>query len=389
MAKEKLKNKKTEKQTSKKESFAKTPFVKSQGKQGEPQNMEDLLSSTGYQVHGLKRNDQREGTVTVITSRAVFVDIGAKTEGIIAEREYEAARDFIKTLKVGDKVTVRVIFPENDSGQAVLSLRGEAQTSGWKKILEALQKNEEIEVQVREAIKSGFLVSIQGLPGFIPTSQLSEFWQKKQGELIGRVIKVKVVEVDEIQNRVILSEKAVSEKEKIEKTRQVIGKIKEEEIFEGEITGITPFGVFAKIKAVNQEVEGLIHISELSWEKVENPESLYRVGDKVRVKVIGKDEKQGRLSFSAKQLTDDPWKDLVKKYAVDLHVSGKVLRLVASGAFLELEPGLEGFLHISKVPVEKKIQPGDTLECYVELIEPEKRRISLGLVLTKKPIGYK
>lgn len=365
------------------------PTPSSKKASSEPQTMEDLLTQTGYKIHGLRRDTQVDGIITSISSGAVFVDIGAKTEGIVAEREYEAARDYIKTLKVGDEIRARVVFPENEAGHAVLSLRGQAQSSAWARILDAKQKGEEITVQIRESVKGGLLANVFGVSGFLPVSQLGSALQKRQEELVDKNLKVKVIEVDEVQGRVIVSEKAVSEKEKLDKIRSVIASIKENEIYEGEITGTMPFGAFVKIKVGQNEVEGLVHVSELSWEKIETLENAYKIGDKVKVKVIGTDEQQSRLSLSIRQLVEDPWKKLVGKYSVDKHISGKVTRLIASGAFVELEPGLDGFLHISKVPVEKKIAPGDVLDCFIEAVEPDKRRISLGLVLTSKPIGYK
>lgn len=360
----------------------------------EPQTMADLLASTGYEIHGLKRDQQIEGIVTAITSRTLFISVGAKSDGIVTDREFEAARDYIKALKVGDKISAKVLYAENDAGQVVLSLKGEAQSSAWEKILKSKEKGDEISVQIKETLRGGFLANVLGVVGFLPISQLGEALTKKQADLTDKTIKVRVIEVDEAQNRVILSEKAVSEKDKLEKIKGLIGKVKEGEVYDSEITGTMPFGAFAKIMVKGEglalsEVEGLIHISEISWEKTDNVESLYRVGDKVKIKVIGKDESQSRLSFSIKQLIEDPFNKLVDKYKVDLHVIGKVSRLVASGAFLELEPGLEGFIHISKIPVEKQIKVGDSLSCMVETIEPEKRRISLGLVLTAKPVGYK
>lgn len=355
----------------------------------EPQTMADLLASTGYEIHGLKRDQQIEGIVTAITSRTLFISVGAKSDGIVTDREFEAARDYIKALKVGDKISAKVLYAENDAGQVVLSLKGEAQSSAWEKILKSKEKGDEISVQIKETLRGGFLANVLGVVGFLPISQLGEALTKKQADLTDKTIKVRVIEVDEAQNRVILSEKAVSEKDKLEKIKGLIGKVKEGEVYDAEITGTMPFGAFAKISVDKQDVEGLIHISEISWEKTDNVESLYRVGDKVKIKVIGKDESQSRLSFSIKQLIEDPFNKLVDKYKVDLLVIGKVSRLVASGAFLELEPGLEGFIHISKIPVEKQVKVGDSLSCMVETIEPEKRRISLGLVLTAKPVGYK
>lgn len=358
-------------------------------KKREPQTMEELLSQTGYVPRGLKRGEKVEGKVTQITSKAIFLDIGAKSEGIIVDKEYELAKDFIKTLKAGNKVEARVLSPEDKSGQILLSLRGLAQKAAWENLLKKKKTGEEIEVRGKEVSRGGLVVETSGILGFIPTSHLRSSWQTKLGTLVGQKMKVKIIEADETQNRLICSEKAVSEAEKLAKTAKILKKVKIGEVFSGEVVGIAPFGIFVQIKRDEFELEGLVHISEASWEKVEDPNKLFSVGDKVKVMVIGIDEESFRLALSIKKLVPDPWQEKVKKYKVDSQVSGKVIRLAPYGAFVELEEGVEGLLHISKIPAEKKINVGDKVSCFVEAVEPEKRRLSLGLVLKKKPVGYK
>ncbi|MDO8551647.1 MAG: S1 RNA-binding domain-containing protein [bacterium] len=351
--------------------------------------MEELLSSTGYQFKGLKRGQTVVGKITQILSKAVLVDIGAKTEGIVGEREFEAARDFIKTLKVGDEISCQVYNPESDSGQILLSLKRTAFSSGWQQLLRAREIGDEVEVMVTQITRNGLIVEIYGLNGFIPNSQVGEIYQNRLGELIDRKIKVKVVEVDEAEGRLIFSEKAVSEKEKMEAVREALKKVVGDEEYEGVVSGVTPFGVFVQIQVEDIPVEGLAHISELSWEKVEDPNTILKVGEKVNVKVISKDEKTGRLALSLKQLTADPWLEQIAKHPLESQVTGKVSKLTAFGAFIEIEPNLTGLLHISKIPPEQKINVGDTVTCFVEAVEPDKRRLSLGLALKAKPVGYK
>jgi len=355
----------------------------------EPQTMADLLSESGYQIKGIKRGQQFEGTVSVILRGTVYVDIGAKCEGLVTNREFEAAKDFIKSLKAGDKVLVSVVSPEDNNGQLLLSLKKAAYTSAWKKFLEAKEKDEEVEVLVKEETPSGLLIEVQGLTGFIPYSQIGKETLKKVKELAGKTLRVKVLEVEQGSNRLVFSEKAVSEKEEIAKLKKILQKIEIGAVVEGEVVAVFPFGVFVKVEFDAEEIDGLIHISEISWEKVENPQGLFKVGDRVKVKIIGKDEESVRLSFSIKQTTSDPWQEKIKKYAPESFVSGKIIRLVSYGAVVELEEGVEGFLHISRIPPETKIEVGEKIDCFVEKIEAEKRRITLGLVLKEKPIGYK
>lgn len=355
----------------------------------EPQTMTELLAQTDYQVKGLKRGQQIEGIVKNISSKIVFVEIGAKAEGLVVNREFEAARDYIKNLKIGDKVLISVVSPEDNMGQILLSLKKAAYTLAWKKFLEAKEGQEEVEVQVKEIISAGLLVEASGLSGFIPQSQIGKSNLGKIKELPGKKLKVKVLEVDQVSNRLVFSEKAVCEKEKIAKVKKLLQKVKIGQVFEGEITALLPFGVFVKVKVNGEEIEGLVHISEISWDKVSDSTTKFSVGEKVKVKVIDKDEESARLSLSLKQLIADPWQEKVKKFPVESLVSGKVLRLASYGAIIEIEEGLEGLLHISHIPPEAKIDVGDMIDCFVEKIEPEKRRLSLGLVLKEKPVGYK
>jgi small subunit ribosomal protein S1 len=353
----------------------------------EPQTMEELLASSGYQIKGLKKGQPIEGTVKNIASKAIYFDIGYKTDGIVMGKEFEMAKDFIRALKPGDKVMMTVYSPEDPLGQTLLSIRKAAFTSAWKKYFEVKAEDGETEVMGKESTGAGLLVEAEGLSGFIPVSQFSKNLLGKMNELVGKKIKVKVLEIDSTQNRLIFSEKAVSEKEKIAKIKKLLEKVKGGELFNGEVTSVVPFGLFVKIALDGEEVEGLVHVSEIAWEKTADPSEIYKVGDKVSVVILSSGE--GRLSFSLKQTTNDPWQEKVKKYEKEKTVKGKVIRLVASGAIIELEGGLEGLLHISKIPPTMKIDVGDTIDTEIEKIEADKRKISLGLVLKAKPMGYK
>ena len=355
--------------------------------------MEELLAYSGYQIRGLKRGQTVSGIITQITSRAVLIDIGAKTEGIVADREFDAASDFIKTLKVGDQITAQVYNPESEAWQILLSLKRTAFLSAWAKLGESFKQNEEVEARVLGVNRAGLLVEVYGLSGFIPSSQVASRWRGQEEKLIGQRIKAKIIDLDETANKLILSEKAVSEKEKLAQIEGALGKLEVGGEYSGVVTGITPFGVFVQIsigpRGKEVPVEGLVHISEVAWEKVDDLNALLKVGQEVKVKVIEVDQKAGKLALSLKQLQSDPWGEKVKKYQPDSTVSGKISRLTDFGAFVDIEPGLEGFLHVSKIPAEQKMSVGDLINCFVESIEPEKKRIALGLVLKAKPIGYK
>jgi len=374
-------NSKVKEKTSKsKKASEKAPVLR------EPQTMDELLKQTKAPLRGWKRGDEVEGILMEKTHKALYLDIGGKTEGMVIDREMKAAWDFIKALKVGDKITAIVTQAENDAGHTLLSLKRAAGDAIWQEFEEKLKTGEITRVVGLEVNKGGLIVEIRGLQGFVPTSQFSGAWMGKIGQLIGRAIEVKPIEVDRQNNRLIFSEKEVSEAELIKEIGKILKKIKIGEIFEGEVTGVMPFGLFVKVK---KSLEGLVHISEISWEKVDDPSKFFKQGDKVKVKVLAVDQKTGKLNLSIKQLQPDPWDKIEEKYPVDSNVKGEVIRLAPFGAFVALGPGIEALIHISKIPAEKTLKAGDKVDCFVESIDKDARRMSLGLVLKEKPVGYK
>lgn len=357
----------------------------------EPQTMEELLASVGQPIPVWKVGDVVEGIVTEKTGKAIYLDIGGKTEGMIIDREMKAAKDFIKDLKIGDKVLAVVTQPENDKGQTLLSLKKAAFEKVWQEFEEKLKTGQSLKVRGVQVNKGGLIIEVKGTQGFIPASHFSSKYLGKIEELVGRELEVKVIEVDRAKNRLIFSEKAVSEAGLLAEQAEALKKIKVGNVFLGEISGVMPFGYFVKILLPKSKVvvEGLVHISEISWEKVENPAEFHKIGDKVKVKVLGVDKKTGKLNLSLKQLTPDPWEKIEEKYPPEAKVKGKVVRIAPFGVFVNLEPGIEGLIHISKIPAEKSFKVGEKVDCFVEFLDKENRRLSLGLVLKEKPVGYK
>lgn len=374
--------------TSKKKQTAKKASTKKASKKS-PQTMEELLKQTGYELRAFKVRDVIEGTVTEKTKKALYLDIGGKTEGIVIGREMKAAKDFIAGLKVGDKVQALVTQPENEKGQTILSLKKAAADYLWGEFEEKLKTGESVKVRGKEVNPGGLVVEAKGLQGFIPASQFGSQYLGKIEQLINREVEAKPIEVDREKNRLILSEREVSEAELLKAQEEALKKVKVGERFTGEVTGVMSFGLFVKIKIGKTYLEGLVHISEISWEKVEDPSEFYKEKDKVKVKVLATDKKSGRLNLSIKQLQPDPWEKIEKKFPLESKVKGEVVKLAPFGAFVHLEPGIEGLIHLSKIPVEKSLKVGDKVDCYVESIDQEGRRMSLGLVLKEKPVGYK
>ncbi|MFH0942600.1 MAG: S1 RNA-binding domain-containing protein [Candidatus Beckwithbacteria bacterium] len=354
-----------------------------------PQTMEELLKVTGYELKGLTKGQLVEGIVTDLTKKMILIDIGAKTEGVVVDKEYEAAKEMLADLKVGDTVQAYVGSPENERGQILLSLRQAVMDKRWELFDELLKTGNTIEVHGLEVNKGGIIVKARGVRGFVPSSQFGREYLGRLNELQTRSFVVKVIEVDREKNRLIFSEKAVSEKAALAHQAEAIKQVKIGDTLDGVVSGIMPFGVFVRVNLKDLFLEGLVHISEISWEKVENPGTHFKTGDKIKVKVIGLDEKSSRLNLSVKQLSDDPWKKMADKYPEGSKVSGKITRLATFGAFVNLEPGVDGLIHISKIPADKELKPGLKLDCFVENVDVDHRRMSLSLALISKPVGYK
>lgn len=371
-----------------KESKTKIEKIASSASKSEPKTMADLLAIEGEKIKGLKKGEIVDGVVTEVASSIIYIDIGAKTEGVVLGREYEKQKDFIRSLKPGDKVKAYVGSTENDDGQILLSLRQAAGNFAWESFEEKMKSGEEVQVKGREINRGGLVVdSPFSLQGFIPGSQIGSIWQGKLDQLLGRNFSAKIIEVNREQNRLVFSEKLVSDADKIAKTAKAIKKLKLGDVYEAQITQVVLFGFFVQITVEKEEIEGLVHISEVSWQKVDDLSKLYTPGSKIQVKVISLEG--GRVQFSVKQLLPDPWDEMEKKYPVDSKMSGKVMRLTSFGALVQIEPGIEGLVHISKIPPELIINEGDKIDVYIESIDKKTRRISLGLVLSQKPIGYK
>ena len=380
---------KQSKRVKEQESKKSSPKASIQRSSKSPQTMDELLKQTNYRFYGFRRGDVIEGTVTEKTKKAVWVDIGTKTEGLILDKVIKVAKDFVEQLKVGDKVTVVIYQPESDNGHPLLSFKNTLNDYLWVEFDEKLKTGEPVKVRGKEINRGGLVVETKGIAGFIPTSCFSSPFVGNPASLINHDFEAKIIEVDKEKNRLILSEKAVSEQGLIKEQEEILKKVKVGDSFDGEVTGVMSFGLFVKVKIGKYPIEGLVHISEISWERVDDPSKFYKQKDKVKVKVLMVDKKSGKLNLSIKQLQEDPWLEIEKKYPLESRVKGEVTRLAPFGAFVNLGKGVEALIHISKIPAEKSLKVGDKVNCFVESIDKGGRKMSLGLVLTEKPIGYK
>lgn len=373
--------------------------VKSKG----PMTMEDLLASTGYKIPILKKGQEVIGKVLSVSKTEILVDIKAKSEGIVYGREIAANPDLLLSLKPGDPIEATVIYPENEQGQVVLSLRKHSGNRRWSELEEKRDSGETIDVAVAEVNRGGIICEYFGLRGFVPASQLSQV-PTKLGDLIGKKLTVSVIEADQASNRLIFTQKQQKDSAAV---KEVLGKVNVGEKYKGVVSAILPFGIFveievAKVSKVSKaakadedktsetsKIEGLVHISEIVWEKADDPTKAFTVGQEVEVIVASKDEEAGRLNLSIKQLSEDPFAQTTKKYTNGQKIGGTVTKVTPYGAFITIEDGLEGLMHVSKMPQTATLNVGDKIDCEVESIDVATRRISLVPIVTEKPVLYR
>ena len=355
--------------------------------------MEELLASTGYALKGIKKGALVEGAISYVSPGEITVDIGGKTEGVVIDRELENYKDMLLALKLGDKVVAQVIVAENDRGQSVLSLRRYIFEKRWKMLAEHQKSAEPVEVILKEPVRGGILVDYGGLRGYIPQSQLDASLSKQLDRVTGRKVAVRVVEADSQTNRLVFSQRAISEGEALAKQKELLSAVKTGETVEATITSVVPFGAFAKFQVEKdgekRDVEGLVHISEIAWEKVEDPNQYLKVGDKLKVKIIGVETATGKLTLSLKQLLPDPWEHVLDMFEKDSEVKGTVSRVSPYGIFVTLSPGIDGLIHMSKIVPGQEPVAGDKITCIIEDIKADDRKISLSMALKEKPIGYR
>ncbi|MBU1088565.1 S1 RNA-binding domain-containing protein [Patescibacteria group bacterium] len=354
-------------------------------------SMDDLLLK-GNALVGFSKGQKVEGKVSSVKSKMIYIDIGGKTDAVVLGKEFEFVKDYVSDLKVGDKIEVLVKTPENEKGQILVSLKESATGYGWNYFEEKVESDGEVVVYAKDLNRGGAVVIAPfGFFGFIPGSQIGKKYDGDPEKMIGKKIKVKVLEVDRSKNRLVFSERLVSEPNRVDEETNAVDKLKKGDVFETEVMRVEPFGIFVKILIKKKEgkitLEGLVHISEISWEKVERIADVYKPKDKIKVKLINKND--GRLQFSIKRLQSDPWENIKDKYSKDKEVEGEVVRLANFGALIRLEPGVEGLIHVSKLSGGVDLKIGDKVQVYIESIDLEKRKISLGVVLTEKPLMYK
>lgn len=348
-------------------------------------SMAELMAKATNNLKSYRKGEQVEGVIKKLTSAEILVDIGAKTEAVVLEKDKAILHSLLNSLKVGDKVNVSVLNPESDQGNPVVSLRRFIDGQLWGK-LDKLQTDETpVEVVVNDLTKGGFLVTTDdGVSGFLPNSQMS--LSDSPQSFVGKKIKVQVLEINRQLHKIIFSQKAALGEEDFSK---LISQTKAGEVVEVKVSNTTPFGVFVSVPLGDGAMEGFIHLSELSWDKIESAEGYYKNGELVKAQVLGVDRDAKRINLSVKRLTKDPFEERVSAYPVDKKVAVVVKKVNSLGVIVELEEGIEGLIKKEKIPPTASYKAGDSLEVTVSEIDTKRHRIVVAPVLKEKPIGYR
>lgn len=323
-------------------------------------SMEDLLAEYDEKAKPIAENDIIEGTVVSVTKAGIWLDLGVYGTGLAVGNE--AAEAGYKDSMPGDKITASVIVPEMEEGYALLSLKKASREKIWEKLTEVKDSGELVKVKPFDANKGGLLIEFEGVKGFLPVSQLStEHYPRvsdkdeilnRLSNLVGQTLNVIVLDVDKKEGKLIFSEKEA----KKDQISEVIGKLEVGQKVKGKVTGVVDFGIFMNIDGI----EGLVHISEISWDRVEDPAKFAKVGDEIEVMIIGKE--QDKVSLSLKRLTEDPWAKEVSHIKVGDEIEGEVTRITPFGAFVKVSKSVEALVHISELSEDHIANPSEVVE---------------------------
>jgi ribosomal protein S1 len=345
--------------------------------------MEELLKSRSFNPP--KKGQEIEAKIIALTKKQMHFDIGWKSYAVLGQLESADLSAYLPFFKIGDIVKVRLVVEESKEGYPVVSMRKFFEKGKWD-ILEERQKEEaEIEVVCGEYGKGGVFIDFMGIRGVIPKIQLAKDFINNPSTLSGQKIKVKVLEVDRAKNRLVVSQKASVLGISYKSLRSEFDNIEVNKVYKAKIVGFTEFGVFCEVG----NIEGLIHISEISWAKVSDPKRHLKEGDTIDVMVVEKNEDNFKLNLSIKRLSKDPWDDIDERYPKDREVSGELIRKEKYGYIVRLEPGVEGLIHISKITGNETMEIGKTITVHVENVDAKQRRMSLVFLPTDKPVAYR
>ena len=353
-------------------------------------SMEELLATEAYDLDGAMRlprlNEVVNGTVHQVTENGIIVDMGCKKDGIIPKEEVtlEGDQKLTDLFKAGDEIQAKVVKTDDGEGVITLSKKKLEVNEHWNEINDALENKTTITVKVLRQVNGGVIAAYKEVSGFIPLSQLSDKYVENADEFIGKELPVKVTRVDLKRGRTVFSHKAILDEEKKKQIEAVWNSLNVGDVVEGTVMRFTDYGAFVDLGGI----DGLLHISEISWGKLKHPQEVLQIGDRVKVKILSMNEEKGKISLGLKQTTPEPWSVIEEKYQVGQVVTGKVVQIKEYGAFVELEPGLDGLVHISEVAhkrvndIAEELTLGQTVEAKILEIDTERKRISLSIKRT-------
>lgn len=359
--------------------------------QTENNNMASLLEQEGAMIDFPQQGEIRTGMIASIAPGQILVSVGTKSEGVISGKEYEAIpREELEEFKVGMEIPVYVVNPEDSSGNVVLSYVRAREEASWKEAESLLASKAAFHSKIIGYNKGGLIVPVGGLRGFVPASQVSfsrraessgETPEQRWSKMIGEEIDVCVIEVDRERRRLILSERAANTETRETIKERVIDSLQEGEVRTGKVTSLADFGAFVNISGA----DGLVHLSEISWDRIQHPSEVLKVGQEVQVKIISIDREKKRIGLSIRQLQEDPWMEKASRYQVGQLIEGTITRLTKFGAFARIDDDVEGLIHISEIS-EKRIEhpkevlkEGDVVTLRVIKVDAENHRIGLSL----------
>src|SRR6266480_2403502 len=356
----------------------------------EAETMEELLAGVEADeraLRPLRPGEVVEGVVASVSGDEVLVDLGGRSAGVVSLRE---ATGEGMTIAIGEHLLAAVVQSEGPDGRAVLSIRRARSRRQWSRMSELSKSGEIVEAEVVEANRGGLVVDV-GLRGFVPLSQLASVGNLGATEravvpdalrdYVGKRLPLKVIEADQRRDRLILSEKAAAQQLRRRRKEEASSELMEGQVLEGQVASVTTFGVFVDVGAA----DGLVHRSEITWDKGIEPTTLYHTGDTLRVLVTGVDRERGRISLSIKRLAEDPWERAARELALGTEVEATVTRVMPYGAFARVPMGIEGLIHVSEIASRRiatpseVVRPGDMVRVRVVAIEPDRRRLSLSM----------
>jgi small subunit ribosomal protein S1 len=346
------------------------------------QDSQEWLDNFDYKQ--LKRGEVVEGIIVYAGENEVLVDVGSKSEGVIYEQELERiGPEGVAKLEVGKQILVYVLTPEDKNGNIALSLTRAQAERDWRKAEELEKSGEIFEGEVAGYNKGGLIVRMGKVRGFVPTSQISTDGGKANpGDMVGKTLRLKVIEIDRTRNRLILSERAAMREWRKQHKEKLLASLQEGDVRDGEVISLCDFGAFVDLGGA----DGLIHLSELSWRRVSHPSEVLSVGDKVQVYVLNVDRERKRIGLSLKRLESDPWTKITDTYQEGQLVEGQVTKLVKFGAFARIsDDDVEGLIHISELSDQhiahpkEIVQEGQVVTLRIIRIDPDRRRIGLSM----------